>query len=389
MTRQTKRHTLATFGRRPHTVRVFVERGGLLVRVQWREQGRLRTESKPNTPENRRALRSFAQGVAESLDAPNRARPRLRTGELFGRYAEAEFPALRPRTRALNADAWRKWVLAVGETVIAEDLGPDSMATLRAELERDGLAVRTIARVIRGIKVVYNWAEEHELIQRNRVSRYRYKVAKDKRPAKVAEYRQEEFAPLVGQLSLTSSRSWRAGAVLRVCGYQGVRQNAVLHLVPEDLDFAGGRIHWRPEWDKLGRDWWQPMRAPTREVLVQALAWRERLGYTGRWLFWAPRNGDKPFSAQSLWWSLTRAEQRAGIPHLPYRAAHGLRRMLAGDVLALTGNLKTAGDAIGDRDLQVLADSYLVGREDEVRSAFDRLDERLTTPETVTRTVTD
>ena len=36
---------------------------------------------------------------------------------------------------------------------------------------------------------------------------------------------------------------------------------------------------------------------------------------------------------------------------------------MLGDIMALTGNLKTAGDAIGDKDLRVLQEHYLGDRE--------------------------
>jgi hypothetical protein len=82
------------------------------------------------------------------------------------------------------------------------------------------------------------------------------------------------------------------------------------------------------------------------------------------------------YSAQALWYALTQAERRAGIAHKRGRGAHGLRRMLAGDVLALTKNLKTAGDAIGDKDLRILQEHYLSDRPEEVRAAFEQLDQR-------------
>jgi integrase len=376
------RKTIAKFGEHGRMVRVFIERGGLLVRAQWREgergAKRLRTESWPNTAEKRLEAKEFARGVSDTLAAGRAPARGMTVREMWERYTAAEFPALRPRTRALNADAWRKWELVVGKDAVAEDLGPDSMALLRSELERQGLAVRTIGRVIRGVKVVYNWSEAHELIERNRVHRYRYKVAKDRRPTKVAEYRQEDFIALCAALPVEgTARTWRPGGVVRVCGYQGIRQNAVRHLAKADIDFDGNRLHWRPEYDKLGRDWWQPMRAATRTTLEAVLRQHARIGYDGPWVFPKPREGgaDPVYSAQSLWWAMQEAEKRAGIAHIERRGAHGLRRLLAGDVFALTGNLKTAGDAIGDTDLKVLADAYLVTREDEVRSAFQRLDE--------------
>jgi integrase len=376
------RRTLKTYGERGRSARVFLERGHAVVRVQWRVRGQVKTESFPNTAEGKDRARQFAQGVVEALEA--RSVPaRVTVAELWGKYAEAELTNLRPRTFALNADAWRKWELFVGREKVAEDLGVESLAGLKAHLERDGLAVNTIARVIRGVKVVYNWGEAHELLARNKTHRFRFKVGKDRKPGKVAEYRKEDFLALCAALPL-DGRNWRAGGIVRLCGYQGVRQGAVRHLRWEDLNFDTLSVTWRASYDKLGREWRQPLRQQTWQILEEI---RVR-GIESPWVFPAPRerkSGDPVYSAQALWWALTEAEKRAGIPHLPNRGAHGLRRMLAGDIMALTGNLKTAGDAIGDKDLRVLQEHYLSDRDDQVREAFALLDG----PETATETVTE
>ncbi len=369
-----ERRDIQTYGERGRSARVFVERGGKMIRVQWRIHGALKTQSFPSTAIGKANARQYAQGVVESLEA-RKLPARVTVAELWGRYAESELTNLRPRTFALNADAWRKWELFVGRETVAEDLGVDSMAGLRAELERKyKLGVNTIARIVRGVKVVYNWGEAHELLARNKLHRYRYKVGKDKRPPKVAEYRREDFDALCAALPL-EGRNWRAGGIVRLCGYQGIRQGAVRHLRWEDVDFAAGTIRWRPEWDKLGRDWSQPLRTSTAQTLE-----RLALRASGEpWVFPAPRtrkSGDAVYSAQALWWALTEAEKRAGIEHKANRGAHGLRRMLAGDVLAVTGNLKTAGDAIGDKDLRILQEHYLSDRPEEVRAAFDALDRK-------------
>jgi len=379
----TKRRTLKTYGERGRSARVFVERGGQMVRVQWRMNGRLKTESFPNSTAGKSDAKDFAQGVVENLEARH-APKRITVADLWSRYSLAEVGNLRAKTFALNADAWRKWELFVGREKIAEDLGADSMAGLRAELEKKhGLAVNTIRRVVGGIKTVYGWGEAHEILARNKMHRYRFKVGKDKKPAKVAEYRKEDFTKLCEALPLDKGRNWRAGAIIRICGYQGVRQGAVRHLQWTDVDFMGRTITWRSQWDKLGRTWRQPMREATADTLVII---RSHQG-DEPWVFPAPRerkrSTDPVYSAQALWWALTQAEKRAGIEHKANRGAHGLRRMLAGDIMALTGNLKTAGDAIGDKDLRVLQEHYLRTREDQVREAFAKLDE----PESVTPTV--
>lgn len=376
------RTTLATYGTHGRSVRVFRERH--LARVQWRRDGLVKTESFPATPEGMREARAFAEGVAATLAGRRAAEP-LTVRALWSRYTEAEFPHLRPRTCTLTAEGWHRWELFVGAGTLATDHGTATLARFRAGL--DALfAVSTVRRAIRSVRVVYNWGEAQELLA-SRFHGYRFKVAKDKRAPAVAEYRRADYERLKAALPLDSSRTWRAGVVLRICGAQGARQNAVRHLRVDDCDLTVDRVHWRAEYDKLGREEWQPLRRDAREAIEAALRWRQQTGYTGPWLIPAQRV-DQPYSAQSLWWSLTHAEQRAGIPHLPNRGAHGLRRMLAGDVLALTGNPRLAMRAIRDTDLRVM-ERYLVDRDDQMEAVFRTLDERPAAPETVTETVTD
>jgi hypothetical protein len=105
--------------------------------------------------------------------------------------------------------------------------------------------------------------------------------------------------------------------------------------------------------------------------------------YTGPWVFYTPHrqrwNGADDeraaWTAQALWLALTKAERRARVRHLPYRAIHGFRRAIAGDVLELTRDLKLALDWIGDVDLG-MARRYLRPRDprlEEAATAVDRL----------------
>jgi integrase len=306
---------------------------------------------------------------------------RMTVAELWGRYAESELTNLRARTFALNADAWRKWELFVGREKVAEDLGVDTMTGFRAALEKQGLGINTVRRHVGGVKLVYSWGEAHELLARNKMHRFRFKVGKDRKPAKVPEYRAEEFDAILAELPVTgNTRHWRAGGILALCGYQGARQNAVRHLQWTDVSITMGDVIWRARWDKLGKERKQPLRRPAEAVLDAIREQHVRLGIDSEWVFPAPRerkrSDDPVYSAQALWWELTQAEKRAGIVHKRGRGAHGLRRMLAGDVLALTKNLKTAGDAIGDKDLRILQEHYLSDRPEEVRAAFEQLDRR-------------
>lgn len=368
------RKDLWRFGAKRRTIRVFVETGGAMVRVQWREKGKVKTESRPNTRAGRAEAKAFAKGVADRRIAPPAA-PRLTLREMWKKYEDDRFQHLRPRSRALYAEYWRYFEDMWGRDVVAEDVTRDMLVKLRKMLDARGLAVTTVGEIIRTVKRVYRWAEGSELIARNRISGYEYRIAKERRPASPAEYRTDDFAKLLQAFRPALASQWRAYVVLAVCGYQGARQNAVLHLRWDDIDLEQRRVTWQSRWDKMGREWTQPLRDGTLAALEIARTHRGREEYRGAWVFWAASSkSEQPtYSAQSLWRALREAEKRAKITHERRRGAHGLRRLLSGDVSALTGDPLLALHAIGDTDIRQ-AQRYLKKREDRVRDAFEQLD---------------
>lgn len=363
------RRTIASYGPKGRTVRVFVE--GDLVRAQWRERGLLKTKSWANTPENRRDAKAWAHGFADARDAhPSRAH-RLTLRELWDAYQLAEFPHLRPNTIRLYKDGWQKWEQPWGANFPAADASPQMLDEFRRTLDKSGLAVNTARLTIRVVKAVYAFGERRELLERNRLASWRFKLAKEKRPEPPKEFTGAEFAKLLGVLDPAKPSQWRAYVALALCGYQGVRQNAVLHLRWDDVDFVGGVIHWRAAWDKVGKDWSQPMREGSRKALEAA----QRHATGSPWVFPAPKDQTRPYTIQSLWWMLGYASRTAGVERIKGRGAHGLRRMLAGDVSKLTGNVTLALQAIGDTSLQ-MASRYIQKRDDQVADAFERLDKQ-------------
>lgn len=357
---------LARYGRRGTSVAVWGR--GHLVTAVWYVVGIRHVRSWPNTPANRVYAKAWAQEFARQREQGERRVP-LTTAELWARYTEHEWEHLRPRSRALYAEYWRRWAVLVAPESIAEDLGMADMARLvRAMRDR---APATIRETLATVKRVYRWGQRHRLLDRNEIRDYRYQASKAARRPSPGEYRREEFEALLAQLDPTSRGQWRAHGVIALCGYQGARVNAVLHLRWEDIDLDAGTVTWRAAWDKLGIERVQPLRVPSQRVLVGLRAWTDGEG----WLF-PPGNSQgrgEVYTVRGVWVALTAAEQRAGVPHRDRRALHGLRRMLFNDVQDATGDLAAAMEAIGDRDLKV-ASRYRQDRQDRVRAAFDALD---------------
>lgn len=366
------RVTIAEYGAKRAKVRVFTE--GELARVQWRVRGKLRTESYPNTPAGRATAKAFAKGVADERLRPN-AKERIAVRELWNRFAEAEFPHFRARTKILYAEYFAKWLAIWGGDFVVEDTTLAMMHEFRAALSRLGLATNTVSRTIRTVKMVYAWAEANELIDRNRLHLYRFKVARDDRTESPAEYSAEETAKILGALDPKSATQWRPWVALTICANQGTRQNAVLHLQWADIDEEFGTLHWRPEWDKMGHDWTQPMREATKEALRAAREWREKMKYRGPWVLPAgsSKNANEVYTIQSLWAALKGAERHSGVAKLKGRGGHSFRRKVMGDVNAEMGDPALALLAIGDTDIRQ-ANRYLKKRDERVKDSFERLD---------------
>jgi integrase len=361
---------LASFGPSRGKVRVTVE--GDLVRVRWRVNGQRKLKSYPNTQENRANAKAFARGVAEARERPAQRAPlTLRT--LFERYADAEYPHLRPNSQRLYREYYSRWENAWTPQFPVEATTIEMAHTFRKDLSKIGLATSTIRQTIRTVQMVYAWGERNELVTNNKLRLFKFKVGKDDRQESPAEYRDDDLKKILAALDPESATQWRAWVTLAICGAQGVRQHATLHLRWPDVDVFGGVITWRKEWDKLGREWTQPMRQLTKEALIVAAMHRRE---DSPWILPAgsKKNKGETYSPQSLWSALQAAEKRAGIPKLKGRGAHGLRRMLAGNVATLTGDAVLAMKSIGDTDVR-MANRYLKNRPDEMTAVFERLDE--------------
>lgn len=367
------RKTVFKIGPSRATVRGFTE--GEFIRVQWRVNGKPRRQSFPNTPGGRKMARAFADGLLLERNAPKETAPLTLRG-MWEKYVAAEFPHLRPRTKEIYTEYWRRWENMWGAHFPAEDTTLDMVFEMRNAMAKLKLSVTTTRETIKTVQRVYSWAERNEHIVRNKPRLYRFRVAKEERPEGRAEYREGEFDRLLAALDPKSGLEWRPYVALAICGYQGVRQNAALHLRWEDIDLEAGRVRWRPEWDKMGRDWSQPLRKGTIAALEIAAANRKD---DCPWVLPSREysTGRKPltptYTPQSLWAAVNTAEKRAGIKHIKGRSAHGTRRGLATKIAMLTGDPMLAMHAIGDEDIKQ-AERYVKRREDRITAVFAELD---------------
>ena len=369
-------------------VRVYVDSARRLVTVE--STGRAK-QSYGLTPAGKREAIAYAKAFFEEANRVKEAasEPVPTVRQLWHRYVVAFQDAWRPKTRLGHGNRWKLWERFVFHDTPADRVTADHLDGFKTALLAQEYASNQVAAMVGLVKQVFRWAVvERKALPHSPVLDYRLRLSQDHGPAEPEEYRLEEFERLVPAMgSPQDSRSWRAWCVLMLAGHQGARANAVLRLKVADLH--DGRLWWQRESDKRHRTWSQPIRDGALAAILTAFDWRERDGYHGPWLIYprprpakGPRtdrggrswpDGHGPYTYAAFHAQLQKAELAAKVPHLDLRAAHGLRKMVAGEILRLTGNPKAAMDFIGDQDL-TLIQNYLKVREDEKDAIATQLD---------------
>lgn len=384
-----KRKRLATFGERGALVRLFEEtrEGRRRLVVQWGAKGARQQASYPATKAGRSEAEAFMKAFTDETAKVNAAPPeKLTVRALWNAYLAAEAEHLRPNSLRLYRDAWRTWEQFITPDAIAEDVTIVQIGEFRKALDARGLATATVKDCIRNVRIVYNWGERMELLARNRWHLFVHKVAKEKRTKPRAEYRADEFLAIWGALDPAKAGQWRAWGLVGLLGIYGNRQNELLNLQWPWI--AGDTITIDPAVVKTGEERLLGVVPQARHILEVVREAAAREGYTGPYVF-PPGQRDTQraaakanvsqlphYSIQSLTDAIHRAEARADITPIKWRAGHGFRRGLMGDLADATGDVAFALQAIGDRDLR-MAQHYRVRRDDRVDEAVRQRAERL------------
>jgi site-specific recombinase XerD len=364
---------LGTWGASRQQVRL-VRRGNRLV-CEWYESRLRREKSWPDKKGNVVIARSWAKDWADLRLNPDKPAPtRVTMRELWDLYQTECWATLSPNTQRLYADDWKKWELYAGRTAVAEEVAKATLHGFRRHLEQRGLGVNSVGQAIKTCKVVYNWGEREEVIERNRWRLYQYKIAKKDKPQSPEEYNPQETAAMMANVSPTG-RGWRAWVALTILEQQGVRQVSGLQLKWSDLRLNERKVMWPSETDKNARGLLQPLRKQTVRALRVARDHAKRMGVKSPYVLYSARIPGKHYTAQSLWAALTLAEKKGGVTHKPMRAAHSLRRKLVGDLSDSTGDTLLALRLVGDRDPR-RAEDYRKDRPEEAERAFKALDRR-------------
>lgn len=381
------RKRLATAGERGGLVRLFLEERGTVKRyiVQYGARGSRRQESWPATKEGRREAEAFFKAFGAEQEAKEKAPAPLTMRQMWEAYLIAEAEHLRPNTLRLYKEAWKTWEQFIGESTIAQDLTILKILDYRKALDGRGLATATVKDAIRNVRIAFNWAERMELIEKNRWHLFVHKVAKEKRTKQRAEYRADEFQAIWKALDPTRQGQWRPWVAVGLLGIYGNRQNEILNLRWSWVE--GDAVTIDPSVVKTGEEGALTLFPLTRGILDVAKRWAIQEGYSGDYVLFPGQHasqkgqGSNPskklhYSIQSLTDAIHRAEANAVVETIKWRAGHGFRRGLVGDLIQSTGDATLALQAIGDRDLSMLA-HYNAKRRDRVDAAVQERAGRL------------
>ena len=373
----TQRDTVATYGEKGQRVRVLKDSSRGRVLVQWYDQGKLKKRVYPSTAAGTREAKAFAEAFAQERQAVAAGEDRgdMTVGEVWQAYAEVCFPALRPRTRDLYTERWRKWEAYIKRHTPADAIelrDADGFVTAQRKL---GASMNQTRHILNVVRIVFNWARSRKYIQQNELAGYRWKSVKGEGPQEIAEHTPEEFRRIVAALDATSAHQWRPWALFTLAGLQGPRIRSARYLRWSDIDSERGVIVWPAEYMKQGEAFEQPLTKAAWEALEVARSWRERDGYTGDFVFYAARrtNRQPVYTYQSAWIALRKAEDRAGVPHVRWRAFHGFRRMAAGNIYDQAKDPLAAAEWIGDKDVKQMG-SYLKRRRERLQLSKALLD---------------
>src|SRR5690348_6506829 len=309
--------------------------------------------------------------------------------------------AWRPRTLELKTERWGKFELfARAGAEPAELITRESLDAFKRQLMSLGHSVNQVRQILQTVTSVFRWAVDRDLVPPTKVVNYRPEFGRDalRQVAKMTEYRSDEREQLIAALDPRNPAQWRAWVLMTLFAYMGPRQRAARHLEWRDVDLVNGRITWRAELDKMGDEKTRPMPDAVLEAMWVAYGWRCFDEYSGPFVFYGVQRRtrgqplrrdphrakrkesldnidveEKPYTYAAFWQQLQGAEARAGITHVKYRAAHGHRRGVAGDVHRMTGSSKDAADYIGDKSVRVVETHYLLEREEALRELAGKI----------------
>jgi integrase len=198
--------------------------------------------------------------------------------------------------------------------------------------KQQGVRDRVVEYDLRFLLAVCNWAltvreKGQPLLERNPFAGF--PVPKEENPSRPI-VTAEELAALERAATVEGPE---VRLYLLLVKETGHRCTAVGRLRWTDVDLAAGKLRWRAEHDKMGREHIVLLSEPAAAGLAIAEQQRKASGRIGDgWLFPSPTDDTAPVRRDLLrdWWQ--KLEKRSGIERVRGRGWHSLRRLFATDL---------------------------------------------------------
>jgi integrase len=288
------------------------------------------------------------------------------------------------RTREEKGVGRDFWLGVLGREASVLDLSPSvvEVAAQRAGLE-NGWSPRSEGKRLAYLRAAVRWAyRRRRMIPRNPLEGVELPEYQPDTSALI--YTEEEVRRLV---ATAPGVDWRVTLAASIAYDTGRRITAISHLRLEDLTLEGGRLylHFRAGTDKRGRGAIVAVSRETALLLADAVE-RPEVEESG-WLIPGGREElvDEirgPLTRHALGSALHRAEDVLGIPRIPGRAYHGIKRRHVTTSMELShGDTALVGDLTGNLSADLLRRVYRQQSRDRVTAQVDLIREAIRGPE--------
>ena len=384
MAERKPRKVLYRGGRRGDQVKAVVDPSKDAVIVYYRDvAGIARKKLFANSKEGRDEAKMWAQTFhaererqREAAKAPKAKKPPITHEQLWEAYSTSPaYLDLREKSRTSYAERWRRWERFRHGDTFPDDTTLHHVDQFRTEARAAGIALNQIRNAINVARIVYNWGQSRELVNKNILALYRWRTPKDVEEIAPGEYTDADIESMLRRRDPSHSHQWRPWVALLLGSAHGQRAHAVRHLRWRDVDFERGMIVWPAQYQKQGKKLERPITWDVfSALLVAQLHRRKEVGdreVGTDWILFAMNRKDQPYSYSSLHYQLTEVmEKGAGIEHEAYRAFHGARRGRVSTVIEATGDRMLGLEAVGDIDPKQLK-AYDKRREQRAQRAIE------------------
>jgi integrase len=318
--------------------RVYEKEKGGLIYVEWMEAEADPDTGKPKPRRRRLCLKhtdraracEYAHQLAAALAAKTPAAPPVSTLRgLLGAYLEQITSGKKESKRKHDHRAARVFLAylsdraAAGEPGRGPDRDPGTLdyadwtgfitARRRGTITgwerpcRNGQIAQDLACIV----AVLNWAsgadeDAPHYLARNPWGAARRRAQRMERP-KEKDPRRPGISEEMHQKILEHSPNWRFSLAAILCRATLHRMNSVRLLRKEDVDLEAGRVRWRGEHDKTGRE----LQTPFPPEAVEAI--RAAPPVLSPWLIPAPRDPARPVSRGTLVAWMHQVKKKLGI----------------------------------------------------------------------------